>query len=485
MSKKGLVLGVFLVVLGIITGLVISSRMNVQQLLLAEETGITPDTAEFLERFNKSLAEVAEIAKPSVVNISTTKTVTLRDNPFRDFFDDPFFRRFFGGENPFGHKRKYKSTSLGSGVIVTSDGYILTNNHVIKDADEIKVKLYDRRVFDGKVIGTDPKTDLAVIKIDATDLPAIKIGDSDRLKVGEVVIAIGNPFGLSHTITMGIVSAKGRSHVGITDYEDFIQTDAAINPGNSGGALVNYKGELVGINTAIFSTSGGYMGIGFAIPSNMAKAVMNSIISYGKVIRGWLGVTIQDLTPELAKHFDIKETEGSLVTDVVKDSPADKAGFRRGDLIVEFDGKPVKDSTSLRNMVANTPPGKKVLVKIIRDGEEKILTVILGEYPEKVSSMRGEIDNVLKGVYVQNLTPELKEQFDIPEKVEGVIVTNIDEESPAYDALRRHDVIQEINRHEIKNLDDYKRVVSKIKKDESVLVLVYRAGGYIYITINP
>ncbi|NOX21335.1 MAG: DegQ family serine endoprotease, partial [Nitrospirae bacterium] len=485
MSKKGLFLGIFLVLLGIITGLVISSRMDVQQLLLAEETGITPDTAEFLERFNKSLAEVAEIAKPSVVNISTTKTVTLRDNPFRDFFDDPFFRRFFGGENPFGHKRKYKSTSLGSGVIVTSDGYILTNNHVIKDADEIKVRLYDRRVFDGKVIGTDPKTDLAVIKIDATDLPAIKIGDSDRLKVGEVVIAIGNPFGLSHTITMGIVSAKGRSHVGITDYEDFIQTDAAINPGNSGGALVNYKGELVGINTAIFSTSGGYMGIGFAIPSNMAKAVMNSIISYGKVIRGWLGVTIQDLTPELAKHFDIKETEGSLVTDVVKDSPADRAGFRRGDLIVEFDGKPVKDSTSLRNMVANTPPGKKVLVKVIREGEEKILSVVLGEYPEKVSSMRGEIDNVLKGVYVQNLTPELKEQFDIPEKVEGVIVTNIDEESPAYDALRRHDVIQEINRQEIKDLDDYKRVVSKIKKDESVLVLVYRAGGYLYITINP
>ena len=471
--------------LGIITGLIISSKMDVQQLLLAEETGITPDTAQFLERFNKSLSEVAEIAKPSVVNISTTKTITLRDNPFRDFFDDPFFRRFFGGENPFGHKRKYKSTSLGSGVIVTSDGYILTNNHVIKDADEIKVKLYDRRVFDGKIIGTDPKTDLAVIKIDATDLPAIKIGDSDRLKVGEVVIAIGNPFGLSHTITMGIVSAKGRSHVGITDYEDFIQTDAAINPGNSGGALVNYKGELVGINTAIFSTSGGYMGIGFAIPSNMAKAVMNSIISYGKVIRGWLGVTIQDLTPELAKHFDIKETEGSLVTDVVKDSPADKAGFRRGDLIVEFDGKPVKDSTSLRNMVANTPPGKKVLIKVIRDREEKILTVVIGEYPEKISAMKGTVDNVLKGVYVQNLTPELKEQFDIPEKVEGVIVTNIDEDSPAFDALRRHDVIQEINRHEIKNTEDYHKIVSKIKKDESVLVLVYRSGGYIYITINP
>ncbi|RMG73675.1 MAG: DegQ family serine endoprotease [Nitrospirae bacterium] len=485
MSKKGLILGIFLVILGVITGLVISSRMDVQQVLLAEDTGISSSTTEFLERFNRSLSEVAETVKPSVVNISTTKTVTLRDNPFRDFFEDPFFRRFFGGENPFGHKRKYKSSSLGSGVIVTTDGYILTNNHVVKDADEIKVKLYDRREFDGKVIGTDPKTDIAVIKIDAKDLPAIKIGNSDRLRVGEVVLAIGNPFGLSHTITMGIVSAKGRSHVGITDYEDFIQTDAAINPGNSGGALVNIKGELVGINTAIFSTSGGYMGIGFAIPSNMARAVMNSIISYGKVIRGWLGVTIQDLTPELAKHFNIKETEGSLVTDVVEDSPADKAGFKRGDLIVEFDGKPVKDSTSLRNMVANTPPGKQVMVKVVREGEEKILTVVLGEYPEKLEARRSYRDNVLRGVYVQNLTPELKERLDIPEKVEGVLVTNIEEDSPASEALRRNDVIQEINREEIKNTDDYDRVVSKIGRDESVLILVYRNGGYLYITINP
>ncbi len=483
MSKKGLVLGVFLVILGIVTGLVLSSRMGVQEVLLAEDSGISTSSKEFLEKFNQSLSEVAEKVKPAVVNISTTKTVTLKDNPFRDFFEDPFFRRFFG--EPFGHSRKYKSTALGSGVIVSKDGYILTNNHVVKDAEEIKIKLYDRRVFDGKVIGTDPKTDLAVIKIDAKDLPAIKIGDSDRLKVGEVVLAIGNPFGLSHTITMGIVSAKGRSHVGITDYEDFIQTDAAINPGNSGGALVNIDGELVGINTAIFSTSGGYMGIGFAIPSNMAKAVMNSIISYGKVIRGWLGVTIQDITPELAKHFDINETEGALVTDVVEKSPADKAGLKRGDLIIEFNGKEVKDTASLRNMVANTPPGTAVKVKIVRDGEEKILTVVLGEFPEKLEARRSYRDNVLRGVYVQNLTPELKKKLDIPEKVEGVLVTNIEEDSPASEALRRNDVIQEINRKEIKDVDDYDRVVSKIGKDESVLILVYRAGGYLYITINP
>ena len=483
MSKKGLVLGIFLVILGIVTGLVISSRMDVQEVLLAEDTGISASSTAFLEKFNQSLSEVAEKVKPAIVNISTTKTVTLKDNPFRDFFEDPFFRRFFG--EPFGHSRKYKSTALGSGVIVTKDGYILTNNHVVKDADEIKVKLFDRREFNGKVIGTDPKTDLAVIKIDATDLPAIKIGDSDKLKVGEVVLAIGNPFGLSHTITMGIVSAKGRSHVGITDYEDFIQTDAAINPGNSGGALVNIEGELVGINTAIFSTSGGYMGIGFAIPSNMAKAVMNSIISYGKVIRGWLGVTIQDLTPELAKHFNIKEPEGSLVTDVVKGSPADKAGLKRGDLIVGFNGKEVKDTATLRNMVASTPPKTEVIIKIIRDGKEKTLTAVLGEYPEKIAARRSYRDNVLRGVYVQNLTDDLKKKLDIPEKVEGVLVTNIEEDSPASEALHRNDVIQEINRKEIKNVDDYDRVVSKIGKDESVLILVYRAGGYLYITINP
>ncbi|NOY65767.1 MAG: DegQ family serine endoprotease [Nitrospirae bacterium] len=487
MSKRRVfTVAIIFVIIGIIFGLFISSRLNVQQISLAQDTGISREATDFLGKLSTSLSEVAEKVKPAVVNISTTKTVTLRQTPFDEFFNDPFFRRFFGPDFPFGHKRKYRSSALGSGVIVTDDGYILTNNHVIKDADEIKVVLQDKREFKGKVIGTDPKTDLAVVKIDATGLTALKLGDSDKLHVGEIVLAVGNPFGLSHTITMGIVSAVGRSQVGIADYEDFIQTDAAINPGNSGGALVNTKGELVGINTAIFSTSGGYMGIGFAIPSNMAKAVMKSIIKYGKVIRGWLGVTIQDLTPEIAEHFDIKEEKGSLVTDVVKDSPADKAGFRRGDLIIEFDGKPVKDSTSLRNMVANTPPGKRVQVKVIREGKERILNVTLGEFPEEetISSAATAEENVLRGVHVQELTPDLRESLGIPEKVQGVVVTGVEEDSPAYEVLKRNDVIQEINRESIKSIKDYKKTVSKLKKGESVLLLVYRGGGYIYITIK-
>ncbi len=487
MKKRLLVIGSLLVVAGILIGLGISSKVGIQEISFAKETGISTESTDFLSRLSSSLSEVAEKVKPSVVNISTTRTVTVRHTPFDDFFNDPFFRRFFGDR--FGNRggtRKYRSSALGSGVIVSKDGYILTNNHVIKDADEIKVLLDDKREFKGKVIGTDPKSDLAVIKIDADDLPAIKIGESDKLHVGEVVIAIGNPFGLDHTITMGIVSAVGRSNVGITDYEDFIQTDAAINPGNSGGALVNGKGELVGINTAIFSTSGGYMGIGFAIPSNMAKAVMQSIIEHGKVIRGWLGVTIQNITPELAKHFGIKEDHGALVTDVVKDGPAEKAGFKRGDLIIEFDEKPVRDSTNLRNMVANTPPGKRVAVRIIRDGEEKILYVVLGEFPDNLAAVSpSEYNNVMRGVYVQEITPDLRAKLDIPDKVKGVIVTNIDDDSPAYGVLQRNDVIQEIDRKTVESVKDYKDALSGIGEDEGVLLLVYRKGGYIYITIKP
>ncbi|HEX9136151.1 MAG TPA: Do family serine endopeptidase, partial [Nitrospirota bacterium] len=295
----------------------------------AKDKIISQESSKLLSKLSDALAEVAEVARPAVVNISTTSTVTMEDNPM---FNDPFFRRFFGDQFDHGQKRKFKSSALGSGVIISADGYILTNNHVIKGADEIKVILYDKREFKGKIVGTDPRTDLAVVKIQAKDLPTVKIGDSGKLKTGDVVLAIGNPFGLSQTITMGIVSAVGRSNIGLADFEDFIQTDAAINPGNSGGALVNTNGELVGINTAIFSTSGGYMGIGFAIPSDMARSVMDSIIKHGKVIRGWLGVSIQNLTPELAKSLGMKETAGALVGGVEKDSPADKAGMKRGDL---------------------------------------------------------------------------------------------------------------------------------------------------------
>ncbi|MBI4679814.1 MAG: DegQ family serine endoprotease [Nitrospirae bacterium] len=433
------------------------------------------------------MSEISNAVKPAIVNISTTKTEKLSESPYAPFFDDPFFRRFFGDR--FRHPevpRERKTASLGSGVIVSSNGYILTNSHVIKDADEIKVLLSDKREFQGKIIGTDPKTEVAVIKIDAQDLPTISWGDSDKLKVGEVVMAIGSPFGLNQTVTMGIVSAVGRANVGIADYEDFIQTDAAINPGNSGGALVNAKGELVGINTAIFSTTGGYQGIGFAIPNNMAKAVMDSLIKTGKVIRGWLGVSIQPLTPELAKQFNLEKEYGALVGDVIENSPAEKAGILRGDVIIEYNGKKVNEPYHLRNTVANTPPGETAELKVIRNGKIETIKVMIGELPtEAPKAPVIEYKNVLRGISVRELTPELYRQMNISEKIKGVIVAEIGPDSPAEGKLMEDDIIQEINRKAIANLKDYESTASEIKPDEIVLLLVFRKGSSVFVTISP
>jgi len=452
----------------------------------AKEQTVSRESSQLLSKLSNALAEVAEVARPVVVNISTTSTITEEENPFGDMFKDPFFRHFFGDQfgNP-GQKRKYKSSALGSGVIVSPDGYILTNNHVVKGADEIKVILFDKREFKGKVVGTDPRTDLAVIKIHAKNLPTIKIGDSSKLKTGDIVLAIGNPFGLNQTITMGIVSAVGRSNIGLADFEDFIQTDAPINPGNSGGALVNSDAELVGINTAIYSTSGGYMGIGFSIPSDMAKSVMDSIIKYGKVIRGWMGVSIQNLTPELAKSMGFKETEGALIAGVESGSPADKAGLKRGDLIVDMNGKKVVDSTSLRNMVASSAPGTNVGIKIIREGKEQTISMTLGEYKEKKVVKEAEYENALKGVTVEELTPGIRERLNLPENLNGVVITSVSSESPAQGLLQANDVIQEVNRHAVQNAQDFEQIVSKIGEHDTVLLLIYREGGSIYLTIKP
>jgi len=451
-----------------------------------EKTIISQDSKKLLGNLSNALAEVSEAVRPAVVNISTTTTIPAQENPFGDMFKDPFFRRFFGDqfEHP-GLNRKRKSSALGSGVLVSDTGYILTNNHVVKGAEEIKVVLYDKREFKGTIVGTDSKTDLAVVKIDAKDLPTITLGSSSALKTGDVVIAIGNPFGLNQTITMGIVSAVGRSHIGLADFEDFIQTDAAINPGNSGGALVNTNGELIGINTAIFSTSGGYMGIGFAIPSDMATNVMDSIIKHGKVIRGWLGVSIQDLSPELAKSFNITEQTGALVSGVMADSPADKAGLKRGDLIIELDGKPVADSVSLRNRVSALSPGTKIGIKIIRNGNQQSLTATLSELQEKAAIKKTEYNNVLKGITVQDLATDLRDKLDIPENLTGVVVTDVASDGPSHDLLRANDVIQEVNRQNIKSTRDYEQAVSKIGEKDGVLLLIYRQGGSIYLTIKP
>ena len=327
-------------------------------------------------------------------------------------------------------------------------------------------------------------TDIAVIKIETDRLQTIHWGDSDRLRVGETVLAIGSPYGLTATVTMGIVSAVGRANVGIADYEDFIQTYAAINPGNSGGALVDVKGELVGINTAIFSTTGGYQGIGFAIQSNMAKAVLDNLVTKGKVVRGWLGVTIQSITQELAKEFNLKEEKGALIGDVVEDSPAEKAGIQRGDVIIEYEGKKIDEPYQLRNMVANTAPGEKVELKVIRENKTEIKKVTIGELPAEMQRpATGEYNNLLRG-NVQNITPELSKRLNLPKRLKGVVVSEIDEESSAAMVLSRGDVIQEINRQRVTDIKDYENIVAKINPEEDILLLVFRNGSSIYVTLS-
>ncbi|WP_420266925.1 DegQ family serine endoprotease [Candidatus Magnetominusculus dajiuhuensis] len=488
-NGKKTIVGVMLIVCGLIAGLVIASNFNIQNQSSAQAKEVSPQSRDVLVQLSNAMAEVADVVKPSVVNISTQKTVDTKDNQMGRFFDDPMFKKFFGDESPFHMPKKYESRALGSGVIIKEDGYIVTNSHVVKDVDEIKVILADKTEYKGKIIGADPKTDVAVIKIEAHGLPVIKMGDSGKMRVGEIVIAVGNPFGLNQTVTMGIVSAVGRSEVGIADYEDFIQIDAPINPGNSGGALVNANGELAGINTAIFSTSGGYQGIGFAIPSSMVKSVMDKLIKSGKVIRGWLGVNIQPLTPELAKSFGLKEKDGVLIADIVEGGPAEKAGIKRGDLIVSFDGKDASNTRQLRNLVANTPPGATLDLKVIRDGKEVAFKVKVGELPDikqaaAETPSSTEFSNRLKGVSVQDLTASIRERFNFPSKVSGVIVTNIADDSAAFNVLKQSDIIQEVNRKRVNNVREYDSIVSAIKAEEDILLLVYRGSAYSYVTIT-
>ncbi|MBI4687782.1 MAG: DegQ family serine endoprotease [Nitrospirae bacterium] len=446
---------------------------------------ISNESVDLLTKTGQAMAEIAGAVKPAVVNVSTSRTVKVNKG-VDPLFEDPFFRRFFGDEfGPQKTPKERKTRGIGSGVIVSRDGYILTNNHVIKDADEINVLLPDKREFKGKVIGADPKTDLAVIKIEASNLPTIPWGDSNKLKVGEVVLTIGSPYGLSQTVTMGIVSAVGRANVGIADYEDFIQTDAAINPGNSGGAMVNVRGELVGINTAIFSVTGGYQGIGFAIPSSMAKTVMESLVKRGKVVRGWMGVSVQPITPELAKQFNLKEDFGALVGDITEGGPAEKGGLLRGDVILEYDGKKISEPYLLRNMVADTPPGKEVDIKIIRDGKTKSLKVTIGELPSEMQKTAGrEFENAMRGIAVEDLTPEIYRHLNIPSRVKGIIIAGLKEGAPAEEKLMEGDIIQEINRKKITNSKEYENIVSKIKPKEDVLLLIYRKGTSTHIVLS-
>ncbi len=446
----------------------------------------------------QGFTEVAKAVTPAVVNITTVTAERVSGG--RDGQDELRERmeEFFGGPNgPFGPRgfrgpqsppepRGHRGGGQGSGVIVSPDGYVLTNNHVIDHAQDVTVTLPDKREFKGKIVGTDPKTDLAVVKIEGQNLPTVAWGDASKLQVGEYVLAVGNPFGLNSTVTLGIVSALGRGRMGITQYEDFIQTDAAINPGNSGGALVNTRGELVGINTAIFSQTGGYQGVGFAVPTSMSKPIYESLIKNGKVVRGYLGIGIQDLNQDLAKSFGIHETKGALVSDVKDESPAGRAGLKQGDIITTYQGSAVEDAVALQRLVTRTAVGTKVPVKIIRDGHEKDLAVTIGEQPDttKIAAAEaGESDYAFAGLAVQDLDHDTAKELGLKGKGQGVVVTKIEPDSGAEKAgLMPGDVIREINRQPVKSVKDFEKVSAAVKKGENVLILINRRGTALFLS---
>jgi serine protease Do len=438
------------------------------------------------------ISDVAERAVKSVVNISSTRVNHFAGggHELMPFFNDPFFEHFFGNAPGLPQQHQdLRQSSLGSGVVVSSDGLVLTNNHVIAGADDIRVTLAPGHDFKAKVVGADPRADLALIRLEGrgvNNLQPLPFGDSSRLRLGEVVLAIGSPFGLSQTVTMGIVSAVGRANVGIADYEDFIQTDAAINPGNSGGALVNLNGELVGINTAIATQSGGYQGVGFAIPSNMAKSIMESLLRTGKVVRGWLGVVIQGIDDDLATAMHLKDTRGVLVSDVSRDSPAAHAGLERGDVIVKFNGQPVDEPAVLRNAVAEQSVGSRANLEVIRDGRERNIAVTIGEQP--ASALGGvataESQGVLSGVTVAPLDESNRAKYDISTDVtSGVVVTEVKPESPsAMAGLQAGDVIIELDREPIRSVADFQERYRRAQN--KALLLVNRGGTTVYIVAS-
>ena len=436
-----------------------------------------------------SFAPIVDKVAPAVVKIEIT--AVTRNTAMNGLPDSlrQFFGNQFGGMLPPQSMGPRVEHGLGSGVVITKDGYILTNNHVVDGAKEVKVTLTDGREFTAKVIGRDPKTDIAVVKIDADSLPVVPLADSSNVKVGDVVLAVGNPFGVGQTVTEGIVSAKNRGNMGIEDYEDFIQTDAAINPGNSGGALVDIDGRLIGINTAILSDSGGSQGVGFAVPSDLARTVMESLVKNGHVTRGYLGVMIQNVTPALAQEFNLKAPTGALIGDVVANGPADQAGLKDGDVVTEFNGQKITDSRQLQLAVAETSPGSKATVKILRDGDSKTLEVTVKQLPGTGSvadagSQNGNDTGTLNGVGVGDLDPKTREQFHIPDTVHGAVVTQVEPGSAAAEAgLKTGDVIESINRHPVKNADDAIQLTSNTTSKRT-LVRVWDNGGSRYVVVD-
>ncbi len=431
----------------------------------------------------ESFSGLVKEASPSVVYVSTKTTIKQRqfspfgqNDPLRDFFE-----RFYGDRMP----RDIPQTGLGTGFIIDKEGYILTNNHVVEMADEIKVKLEDESEFEAKIVGRDPETDIALIKIDnAKNLKPLKLGDSENLEVGDWVVAIGNPYGLGHTVTAGIVSAKYRDNVGIGTFDNFIQTDASINPGNSGGPLMNIDGEVIGINSAIFSQTGGSVGIGFAIPINMAKDLL-PMLKTGKIVRGWLGVGVQPITPDLKEKFNLENEDGALISQVYPDGPSGKAGLKAGDVIVSFQGKDIKDSKKLPSIVSATPVGTNAEVIVIRKGERKTFSVKLGERPPSdETGMEQESSSMNLGMTVEALTEEKARRYDIQDS-EGLLVVDVDFNSPAGEAgLRQGDIIKEVDRVKMLTEDDFNSKLKSYKPGDKILLLIKRGKSEIYTTLR-
>jgi serine protease Do len=435
--------------------------------------------------FETGFAPVVKRCLPAVVNVSSSKIVhSTSDVPsdaLGQFFAPP-------------HERRKREESLGSGVIVRPDGYILTNEHVIEGAGYVKVELGDHREFEARVIGTDPKTDIALLKVNATGLPTVPLGDSSQMQPGDFVLAIGDPFGLSQTVTMGIVSAVGRGNLGIEDYEDFIQTDAAINPGNSGGALINANGQLIGINTALLSGAGGFEGVGFAIPINMAHMVMDRILQSGRVIRAWMGVTTQQVTSGIAHSFGLQgQPRGALVAQVTPNSPASRAGLAAGDIILAVNGHPVLTNDALSLTISMTAPGTTVRLRVLREGVERDIPVALGEEPvsgkgeaSRAVSAAPAAAGLLEGIDVADLTPDLSHQLDLPPGTRGVIVTGLDPASLALAAgLQRGDVIAQVNHHPVANASEFRDAVRAASGTDHVLLFVYHKGNTRYLVVEP
>jgi Do/DeqQ family serine protease len=488
--------GLSLTFIGVIcltlAGLLYEGHRVFPQFALAEGSGLDGPEIDTLERQNKAYERIAESVTPAIVAIQSTQVIKVQQSPF---MMDPFFRQFFGNMLPqFGVPREQREHALGSGVIVSGDGYIVTNNHVVSKATQIEVLLSDKRTFKGKVMGADPQSDIAVIKIDAQNLPVVPFGDSGQMKVGDTVMAFGNPFGQYFTVTRGSVSALGRSLSDPDKFEDFIQTDAAINPGNSGGALVNVRGQVIGINTAIVSGNsgpggeGGFIGIGFAIPSNTAKHVMEDLIKTGKVSRGYLGVNIRSLDEGLAKQFKVPDMSGALVEDVTPGGPADKAGIKNGDVIRKLGGKTVGSSEQLMAAVTDINPGTEVALDILRDGKPMTIHLTLGERPANLSATPGvgqaPSEGALRGITVQNLTPDLRDRLGLPPSVRGVVISELDPSSPAAQGgVQPGDVIEGINRQPVNSVADFNRLAAEAKGQ--TLLRINRQGNGLFVVISP